>query len=272
MILLCCNAANWTLVFKTLDLKVADYMSPKPLVVKNDFNFMNAIEIMADEGIGNLVVEKHHKPIGILTERQILEHLSKHKKILPIRLDEIKLSPFNLVGLDTRIIDAAQLMIKKKTRLLVFDGKKLVGIITATDMVRAFRRTAANPVLTKVLSTRIYSVDYNDTILAASKLMHEKRIGSVIVHKNKKPYGIFTERDLLMNVLTNDVETHNFVGGYCTTPLVTSGLGIKGGDASKIMSKNRIKRLVLTKDKKIHAIVTARDIVEAFTMSFSNED
>lgn len=264
--------SNLVLALKTLDLKVADYMSPKPLVVKDDSSLADAIAIMADEQIGNLVVEKRHKPIGILTERQILEHLSEHKKILSIRLDNIKLSPFDIVGIDTRVIDAAQLMIKKKARLLVFDARKLVGIITATDMVRAFRRTAVNPDLTKVLSTRLYTVNYDDTILAATKLMHQKRIGSVIVLKNKKPYGIFTERDLLVNVLSNDVETHNSVGGYCTVPLVTSGLGIKGGDASKVMSKNKIKRLVLTKTKKIYAIVTARDIVEAFTMSFPSED
>jgi predicted transcriptional regulator len=256
------DVSNLVLALKTLDLKVADYMSPKPLVVKDDSSLADAIAIMADERIGNLVVEKRHKPIGILTERQILS----------IRLDNIKLSPFDIIGIDTRVIDAAQLMIKKKARLLVFDARKLVGIITATDMVRAFRRTAVNPDLTKVLSTRLYTVNYDDTILAATKLMHQKRIGSIIVLKNKIPYGIFTERDLLVNVLSNDVETHNSVGGYCTVPLVTSGLGIKGGDASKVMSKNKIKRLVLTKTKKICAIVTARDIVEAFTMSFPSED
>ena len=272
MILLYSDVLHLILTLKTLELKVADYMSPKPFVVKDNSNFIDAIQIMADKGIGNLVVEKHRKPIGILTERQILEHLSAHKKIPNVKLSDIEINPFDIVGLDTRIIDAAQLMIKKKTRLLVFDSKHLVGIITATDMVRAFRRTAANPDLSKVLSTSLYTINYDDTILAASKLMHKKRIGSVIVLKNEKPYGIFTERDLLVNVLSNDVETHNSVGGYCTTPLVTSSVGIKGGDASKIMSKNKIKRLVLTKAKKIHAIVTARDIVEAFTMSFSSED
>ncbi len=247
-------------------------MSPKPFVVKDDLNFSDAIQIMADKEIGNLVVEKKRKPIGILTERQILEHLSVHQKISDIKLHDITLSPFDTVSLNTKVIDAAQMMIKEKTRLLVFDAKHLVGIITATDMVRAFRRTSANPDLAKVLSTRLYAVNYDDTILVASKLMHKKRIGSVIVLKNGKPYGIFTERDLLINVLSNDVETHNPVGGYCTTPLVTSSVGIKGGDVSRVMSKNKIKRLVLTKGKKIHAIVTSRDIVESFAMSFSNED
>lgn len=260
------------MVFKTLDLKVADYMSPKPLVVKDDSNFSDAIQIMADKNIGNLIVEKRHKPIGILTERQILEHLSKFKKIIDLKLKDLDLNSFEVVGLDTRVIDAAQLMIKKKTRLLVLDSKHLIGIITATDMVGAFRRTTANPDLAKVQSARLHTVNYDDTILTASKLMHKKRIGSVIVLKNKKPYGIFTERDLLVNVLSYDVETHQSVGGYCTTPLVTSGVGIKGGDACKIMSKHKIKRLVLTKNKKLHSIVTARDIVEAFTTSFSSED
>jgi predicted transcriptional regulator len=263
---------NLVMALKTLELKVADYMSPKPLVVKDDSSFSDAIQMMADKNIGNLIVEKRHKPIGILTERQILEHLSVYKKITEVKLSDITLSPFDIVSLDTRVIDAAQLMIKKKTRLLVLDARHLIGIITATDMVQAFRRTAANPDLNKVQSTSLYTVNYDDTILTASKLMYKKRIGSVIVLKNKKPYGIFTERDLLVNVLSFDVETHQSVGGYCTTSLVTSGVGIKGGDACNIMSKNKIKRLVLTKNKKLYAIVTARDIVEAFTISFSSED
>jgi CBS domain-containing protein len=260
------------LALKTLDLKVADYMSPKPFVVKDDSSLETAIQIMADKGIGNLVVEKRRKPIGLLTERQILEHVSSHNKIVNVKLSDIKLSPFEEISQSARVIDAAQLMIKKKTRLLVFDANHLVGILTASDLVRAFRRTAANPSLATVQSINLYIVNYDDSIIAASKLMHKKRIGSVIVLKNKKPYGIFTERDLLVNVLANDVETHNPVGGYCTTPLVKSSYRIKGGDASKIMSKNKIKRLVLTKLGKFYAIVTARDVVEAFTISFSNDE
>lgn len=105
------------LALKTLDLKVADYMSPKPLVVKDDSSLADAIAIMADERIGNLVVEKRHKPIGIITERQILEHLSEHKKILSIRLDNIKLSPFDIVGIDTRVIDACSIDDKKESQV-----------------------------------------------------------------------------------------------------------------------------------------------------------
>ena len=260
------------MALKTLGLKVADYMSPKPITVKDSHGFADSVQIMAEKGIGNLVVVKNRHPVGILTERQILEHISIYGKIKNVKLNDIKISPFHAIDVGTRVIDAARLMIKKKTRLLVFDEKHLVGIITATDMVRAFRRTSANPDLSKVASKKIYAVNFRDTVLKASKLMHKKRIGSVIVMKNNLPYGIFTERDILANVLANDVGIENHVGGYCSFPLVTSSARIRAGDASKIMSKNRIKRLVLTKNKKMYAMITARDIVDAFQSSFSSDD
>lgn len=260
------------MVLKTLELRVADFMSPRPITVKENYGFLDSIQIMAEKGIGNLIVTKNRRPIGILTERQILEHITMYGKIKNVKLDKIKTSPFQAIDVATRVIDAAKLMIKKKDRLLVFDEKHLFGIITATDMIRAFGRTSSNPGLSKVSSKRIYAVNYDDTILKAVKLMHNKRIGSVIVMRNKTPYGIFTERDLLVNVLANDVGMGNHVGGYCSYPLVTAPLSTRAGNASKIMSKNKIKRLALTKNKKIDSIVTARDIVDAFQASFSSDE
>ena len=260
------------MALKTIDLEVADFMSPRPLTVKDNYGFSDSIQIMAEKGIGNLIVVKNRRPVGILTERQILEHVTMHGKIKNVKLSEIKVSPFHSIGIETRVIDAAQIMIKKKNRLLVFDKKRLLGIITATDMVRAFGRTDSNPSLGKVSSKKIYRINYDNTVLKAVKLMHKKRIGSVIVMKNNLPYGIFTERDLLVNVLANDVDTKNHVGGYCSYPLITVPISVRAGDASRIMSKNKIKRLVLTKNKKINAIVTARDIVDAFQSSFSSDE
>ncbi len=260
------------MALKTLDLKVADYMSPKPITVTDKSLFSESVQIMAEKGIGNLIVIKNHQPLGILTERQILEHVSTYGKIKKVKVSDIKLSPFYAIDLATRVIDAARLMVTKKSRLIVLDEKRLVGIITATDMVRAFRRTSANPDLSKVASTTIYTVKHDDSVLKAAKLMYKKRIGSVIVMKNDLPYGIFTERDLLVNVLAYDVDMTHHVGGYCSFPLITNPASIRAGDASKLMSKNKIKRLVLTKNKKMYAVVTARDIVDAYQSSFPSVD
>ena len=95
-------------------------------------------------------------------------------------------------------------------------------------------------------------------------MMLKKGIGSVVVTPNGSPYGIFTERDLLNRVLAEHVDIEDKVGAYCTSPLVTSKLGIGGKDAAKLMLSHKIKRLPLTKEGRVVAMVTARDLVEAF--------
>lgn len=259
------------IALKTIELRVSDYMSPGPLTIQQSDSLINAIDLMADKGIGNLVVKNKHA-IGILTEREILEHLVSKKKIGGAKIDNISLSAFTIVSPETSVIDAARIMLRKKTRLLVYEDKKLVGIITATDMVRAFRRTRSNPTLEKVVSNDLYMVKDADDIFKAVKMMHDRKIGSVIVTKHSTPYGIFTERDLLVNVLSYDADLRNPVVGYCSHPLVTTKLGIGGSDAARIMAKNEIKRLILTKNGKVSSIVTARDIVDAFQSSFSDEN
>jgi len=260
------------LTLKTIELKVADYMTPNPVTIGPKFAFPDAISLMAEKGIGNLIVKEGRNIRGLFTEREILQYIAYDKKIPDISMKDVVVRPFTSISLDVNLIDAAKIMISEKARLLIFDKKHLVGIITASDMVRGFRRTGGNPPLDDVMSKKIYKVSYNDTIMEACKLMHKKRIGSVIVEKNRTPFGIFTERDLLVNVLNNEIDLKGKVGGYSSSPLITTKVGIAGGDAAKMLAAKKIKRLVLTKDGKIAAIVTARDIVDAFQWSFSNEN
>jgi CBS domain-containing protein len=260
------------LTLKTIELKVADYMTPNPITVGPELAFPDAISLMAEKGIGNIIVKEGRNVRGLFTEREILQYIAYDKKIPDISMKDVVVRPFTHISLDTNLIDAAKIMISEKARLLVFDKKHLVGIITASDLIRGFRRTGGNPPLDDVISKKIYKVSFSDTILETCKLMHKKRIGSVIVEKNRSPFGIFTERDLLVNVLNNEVDLKGKVGGYCSSPLITTKVGISGGDAAKLMATKKIKRLILTKDGQITAIVTARDIVDAFQRSFTGEN
>ena len=252
------------MALKIIELKVGDFMTPDPIAIDEDESFKEAISIMAKKGIGNLVVKEDNAPNGILSEREILLYLVKDGEILDKPIRNIATEFFSKISTKETVFDAAKLMISGKKRLLVFEDEKLVGIITASDMLRGFRKTGGNPSLEDVMSTKIYECPYGDSIFKAIKLMYKKRIGSVIVTKNETPYGIFTERDLLVNVLTKGVNLTKRLGNYCSFPLVTAKIGIRGNDAARIMASNKIKRLALTKEDKIVAIVTARDVVDAF--------
>lgn len=161
-------------------------------------------------------------------------------------------------------------MISKKARLLVFEKERrtgadqLVGIITASDVVRAFLQTDRNPSIESAMTNRIFTIKPDNTILAAAKMMLKKGIGSVVVTANGSPYAIFTERDLLYRVLGQRIDIEERVGTYCTHPIVTAKLGISAKDAAKVMFSHKIKRLPLMKGDEVVAMVTVRDLVEAF--------
>lgn len=250
---------------KTRRSKVADYMTPNPITVASDASLPYAAKVMAIRGIGNLIVMENGKPIGLITEREILQHLVINKgeiRNVPAKVEITK--SFTRITPGTTIIDAAKEMISKKARLLVFDDDNLVGIVTASDLVRAFKKGGENPPLEGTMSMRLFTMRYDDTIFNAVKTMHEKRIGSVVITKNGMPYGIFTERDLLVKVLAKDVGLNNKVGDHCASPLITTTIGVHAKEAAEIMSSNNIKRLPMTSDGKLMAMVTARDLVEAF--------
>ena len=252
------------MVFDKLELKVADYMTPNPISVKPTSKLKDVITIMTKKKIGNIIVDDEKgRPSSILTEREILTYLVKDGGISDIEMKKVQTKPFTIVSPNILVLDAAKILLEKKRRLLVFDGKKLVGIITASDMLKGLRTTGGNPTLEKVVSTRVYSCEYFDSIFKAVNLMFKKRIGSVLIMKDKSPFGIFTERDLL-RVLTKNVSLQERLLSHSTHPLITAKYGIKGNDAAEIMSINKIKRLALKKNDIIVSMVTARDIVDAF--------
>lgn len=66
------------MTLKTIELKVADYMTPNPISVGPEFPFQDAIGIMEEKGIGNLVVKEDHVIKGLFTEREILQYITSY--------------------------------------------------------------------------------------------------------------------------------------------------------------------------------------------------
>jgi|GEM_PF-356611 CBS domain-containing protein len=304
------------------ELKVEHFMTKNPIVARSIVNFPGGVDIMTTNNISNLVVVENRKPIGVLTEREILHFLTNYKTIPVDRLlKDVALQPFCKANSNTTLLDAAKKIITKKCRILVFSGgngigirsgvsedldrnqgsnEEIIGIITASDMVRAFaQQTDKNPPLKSVMSKRIAFINSNDPIYDAVNIMHTRNVGSVIVVENEKSdsstppprrrlFGIFTERDLMSRVLSHDVPIDEPVRKYCSTDLLTAQMGIGAIEASKVMYLRKIKRLPLTTtvavtrvfeaektntlpetvgiDDKydLGGIVTARDLVEVF--------
>ena len=244
---------------------VRDFMSRNVLTVDAHSNVNKTIDLMAEHNVGSVVILDSGGPKGIFTERDLLSKvLTRGKRPDTTLIREVVSPLFADVGPSESLEQAAKKMVSKKSRLMVFEGKDLTGIVTATDLVRIIHGLGQTFDISKVVTKKVVAVGHDTTVEWTVQEMDAKRIGSVIVNKEGKPWGIFTERDLLVKILAPRMRMGTPVGAVATSPLTTAPLGIDGKDAAGIMVSDRIKRLPLTEGENIRGIVTARDLVEAF--------
>jgi CBS domain-containing protein len=121
-----------------MSLKVEDVMVEDVVTVEVDFTVKRAVALMNKYEIGCLIVTKRGKPIGIVTERDMLTRVLA-ESLSPDRTKIADIMSMPLIVADPQmdLEEAAKLMFKMKVKKLpvVSDGK-LVGLITLTDLAR----------------------------------------------------------------------------------------------------------------------------------------
>jgi len=90
----------------------------------------------------------------------------------------------------------------------------------------------------------------------AAALMSEKKVGSVIVTKNGRPFGIVTERDLIRRYFRDTL-----LESLASRPLITAETTTTVDGAAEIMLKNEIRKLpIIDENNLIVGIVTVTDL------------
>jgi len=121
-------------------MKVKEIMTPHVKTIDENSTASEAADIMGSNNIGSLVVTSYSGPVGILTERDVLNSVSKivsssgKIKISQIMSKLITVSPENEVGTALRVM--AERGIKK---LPVIQNGSVVGIVTDTDIIKSMK-------------------------------------------------------------------------------------------------------------------------------------
>jgi CBS domain-containing protein len=234
------------------------------VTVYQDSNVSKAIAAMDAKNIGSVVVLDNLGPCGVFTERDLLKRvLGKGRDPETTVVTEVLSSAFPSLEASATVEEAAKTMIERKSRLMIFEGPDLVGMVTPTDLVRAFRRLDWDFSLGGVVSKKVFTVLPETPVDVVVRLMGEEGIGSVIV-TDEASEGIFTERDLLRRVLGARRRLDTSVEEVASSPLITGRPEVGGREAAEIMASNGIKRLPLASEGRLAGIVTARDVVEAY--------
>jgi len=194
--------------FKAINEPIRIIMVKSVFSVKTSAKISEAIELMKEKNVGGLpVVDEENSVRAIITERDIA--LIFVDRISGVKVSQMMSDKVVTALPRTTIFEAEKTMATQGFRRLpiISDGK-VIGIVTAMDIIRffgcgeVFKRlqsktikqvlnTAALEIATKEVST----IEPEADVGQAAKIMQDKNIGAIPVVKNKKLVGIITERD-----------------------------------------------------------------------------
>jgi len=118
--------------------KVEQVMSSRVATIAPHLSLDVALAQMAGPGISCVVVTEGGKPLGIITERDIVRLVAKDIDTASVVMKEVMSSPVISVPAGTTIHHAALLMKQEKIRRVVVVAPQgsLVGIITQSDIIK----------------------------------------------------------------------------------------------------------------------------------------
>jgi len=120
-------------------MQVKDIMKTDVLTVQPEISVVEAAKLMTEKHVGSLIiVNKKGKIIGILTERDILTDIvAKGEDLKNFLTKNIMSKHVIKINPEKTIEEASKLMVKKKIKKLpVVKNGKIIGIITASDIVK----------------------------------------------------------------------------------------------------------------------------------------
>jgi len=109
----------------------------------------------------------------------------------------------------------------------------------------------------KDIMNKAVIIDSDIIIKNAAQLMSRLGIGSLILLNGKEIKGIITERDIIKNVSSLNKK----ISSVMTKKVITIDLNKSLDETTSVMTKHKIKRLVVTKQNKLAGIITATDII-----------
>jgi len=116
---------------------VKEVMKKDLVTIPSDNSVKQAATLMDEKNVGCVIVTENKKPVGILTERDFVKRIASKEKNLSTPIADVMSSPLISISAEETVWEAAESMKKNEIhKLAVKSGDEIVGIITATDLVK----------------------------------------------------------------------------------------------------------------------------------------
>lgn len=127
--------------------KAYDIMTRGIMTISRDARVSEAIKTMVERRITSLIVESDDGLYGIVTRKDIVNKVIAHRKNPDkVKVKEIMSEPLMVIAPDMDMEDIAMLMAKTDVRrFAVVEEGKLIGVVSNSDILRAYALDRGNP-------------------------------------------------------------------------------------------------------------------------------
>jgi len=260
------SSSNCLMTSLRIQLKVQDVMRKDMITISPGESVLSAARTMCENNISCIVVLDNDSLAGILTETDLLKRIaSGEKDYSKITMAETMSSPVETVSADLPVIEAIKIMEEKHIkRLVVLQKKRLVGIITQTDLTQLLASAALWRNVVEIMSLDVAGIQCKASVADAVEVMTSRHISCTVTLQDDEVVGILTERDLLKRVIGQEKNPADVkLEEVMSSPVISVPPDCPVFTASRIMENLDIRRLIVTEDKHLCGIITQTDIFRA---------
>lgn len=257
-------------------LKLSDIASTLVFTIAPDNLVDDAITLMAERKVSALLVLEANRPVGIVTERDVLRLM--HQGVAAgCRVREVMSSPVLTAApeLDFR---AGHLLLEQhglRHLVLVGSGGEVAGMVTETDFRThlgqdVFRRIQN---LSTVMDCRNSLLGPEASLAEAVARMVEAKLDHVIVAREGRALGILTERDM-PRLLARHVDPHGVpVGTVMSSPVLSIPLQSSVAEAARRMAETHTRHMVVTdEENRMMGVVSQHHLLERLSVLLMEEN
>lgn len=226
-----------------------------------------AIRIMRTENISCIVILEEKKPIGIFTERNVLQYaIQQGLDSYDCEIRKLMSSPVLTANKNMDIYTAYNLFETNKIRHLVIvdHENRAVGVVTQSDIIEClgYEYFVVFKKLSQIMTKTLVTISKDITAYQALTEMAQNSVSCLIIVQDDRPLGILTERDVGRLLIDYSDISQLKVEEVMSSPVQTASRDTLVHEVVKVMQQKNIRRMVvIDKDGKIVGLTTQFDII-----------
>ena len=254
--------------------QLSEILTPNVISVSAITPVSEAIRIMRSENISCIVVLEENKPIGIFTERNVVQVLAERGADFNNReIRELMSTPVVTAHKDTEIYTAYNLLVTHKIRRLVVvdDENRAIGVVTQCNLLEYLGYEYFSEVkrVSQVMTKILFTASKDMTVLQALNNMAGESLSCLIIAQDDRPVGILTERDVARMLVDRGDIPQLKVEEVMSTPVRTVSGQTPVHEVARMMQQEKIRRVVVVgEDGKTVGLTTQTDIVRGLEAKY----